>query len=149
MKKFYNLGAWYRTFNTYACLMLNNVIRSLVSLDSPRQRISRLAVQRHLQKGPEWSNYIHETERTQLEYKYRVMCNPEYYGPGCSVLCKPRDDKYGHYRCNENGEIICLDGWTGQYCTEGKGQSRPYLPLPADHICNQFGPRLGPTERRT
>ena len=112
--------------------MLTNVIRPLVSSDSPRQRISRLAVQRHLQKGPEWSNYIHETERTQLEYKYRVMCNPEYYGPGCSVLCKPRDDKYGHYRCNENGEIICLDGWTGQYCTEGKGQSKIHLPVFAE-----------------
>ena len=87
---------------------------------SPREKISRMAVQRHLQKGPEWSNFIHETDRTQLEYKYRVMCNQDYYGPGCSTLCTPRDDHFGHYRCNETGEKVCLDGWTGQYCAEGR-----------------------------
>lgn len=64
-----------------------------VRQDSPREKISRLAVQRQLQKGPEWSHYIHDDmPRTMLEYKYRVMCNPDYYGPGCSILCKPRDD---------------------------------------------------------
>lgn len=94
--------------------------RFLCYSDSPREKISRLAVQRHLQKGLEWSSFIHETGQTQLEYKYRVMCNPDYYGPGCSILCKPRDDHFGHYSCNDAGEKVCLSGWKGQYCDEGR-----------------------------
>jgi len=51
-----------------------------------------------------------------LSYRYRVVCDAGYYGPGCSTSCLPRDDKFGHYACDNNGLRICDRGWTGQYC---------------------------------
>ena len=51
-----------------------------------------------------------------VSYRYRVVCDAGYYGPGCSTSCLPRDDKFGHYACDNNGLRICDEGWTGQYC---------------------------------
>ncbi|WAR20538.1 DLLD-like protein [Mya arenaria] len=85
---------------------------------SPRERISRLAVQRELQVGSEWSNFIHKTDKTELEYRYRVRCDTNYYDAGCSKLCRPRDDHFGHYTCDENGDIVCMKGWLGQFCDQ-------------------------------
>lgn len=58
--------------------------------------------------------------RTELRYSYRFLCDEHYYGDGCSVFCRPRDDAFGHFTCGERGEIICNSGWKGHYCTEGK-----------------------------
>jgi len=55
-----------------------------------------------------------------LSYRYRVVCDAGYYGRGCSTSCLPRDDKFGHYACDNNGLRICDDGWTGQYCDRRK-----------------------------
>ena len=55
-----------------------------------------------------------------LSYRYRVVCDAGYYGPGCSTSCLPRDDKFGHYACDNNGLKICDNGWTGQYCDRRK-----------------------------
>jgi len=59
-----------------------------------------------------------------LSYRYRVVCDAGYYGPGCSTSCLPRDDKFGHYACDNNGLKICDDGWTGQYCDRRKTSLR-------------------------
>jgi len=65
-----------------------------------------------------------------LSYRYRVVCDAGYYGPGCSTSCLPRDDKFGHYACDNNGLKICDDGWTGQYCDRRKfPRITSYLPL--------------------
>ncbi|KAL3872719.1 hypothetical protein ACJMK2_035925 [Sinanodonta woodiana] len=85
---------------------------------SPRELISRLAAQRSAQAGTDWLYYIHATEYTQLEYSYRIVCDENYYGPSCSIFCRPRDDQFGHYTCSENGTKICMGGWTGQYCDQ-------------------------------
>ncbi|XP_060552449.1 delta-like protein B [Ruditapes philippinarum] len=85
---------------------------------SPRERISRLAVQRELRVGPEWSNFIHKTNQTELEYKYRVQCSSDYYDAGCSTLCRPRDDHFGHYTCADDGSKVCMAGWKGAYCDQ-------------------------------
>lgn len=58
-----------------------------------------------------------------LKLSYRVTCAAHYYGAGCEVLCRPRDDGFGHYTCSAAGEIVCKSGWTGSYCT-----TRKYLP---------------------
>ena len=57
-----------------------------------------------------------------LAYRYRVKCDEHYYGDGCANLCRPRDDKFGHYTCAESGDKVCLPGWSGEYCTKGKHQ---------------------------
>uniref|UniRef100_A0A667WWU0 Delta-like protein n=1 Tax=Myripristis murdjan TaxID=586833 RepID=A0A667WWU0_9TELE len=95
--------------------------RSLFSMSkatNPERLISRITTQRHLTVGEEWSNDLQTAGRTELRYSYRFLCDEHYYGEGCSVFCRPRDDAFGHFTCGERGEIICNAGWKGQYCTE-------------------------------
>ena len=66
-----------------------------------------------------------------FSYRYRVVCDAGYYGPGCSTSCLPRDDKFGHYACDNNGLKICDDGWTGQYCDRRKN-SHGYVSVIVD-----------------
>lgn len=86
--------------------------------ENPERLISRLATQRHLAVGEEWSQDLHSSGRTDLKYSYRFVCDEHYYGEGCSVFCRPRDDAFGHFTCGERGEKVCNPGWKGQYCTE-------------------------------
>ncbi|KAL4238752.1 Delta-like protein 4 [Mactra antiquata] len=107
---------------------------------SPRERISRLAVQRSLTVGQEWKNYIHKTNETELEYMYRVKCDADYYDPGCSTLCRPRDDQFGHYTCDQDGQIVCMEGWKGNYCDEAicaEGCEHGYCNKPHECQCRQ------------
>jgi Delta serrate ligand len=60
----------------------------------------------------------------QMSFWYRVVCSPDYYGPGCSTSCFDRNDRFGHYVCNANGTKICMNGWTGRYCDRRKLISR-------------------------
>ncbi|KAB0402967.1 hypothetical protein E2I00_012555 [Balaenoptera physalus] len=86
--------------------------------ENPERLISRLATQRHLTVGEEWSQDLHSSGRTDLKYSYRFVCDEHYFGEGCSVFCRPRDDAFGHFTCGERGEKVCNPGWKGQYCTE-------------------------------
>uniref|UniRef100_A0A672H1K5 Delta-like protein n=1 Tax=Salarias fasciatus TaxID=181472 RepID=A0A672H1K5_SALFA len=87
-------------------------------VNNPERLISRITTQRHLTVGEEWSKDMQTSGRTELRYSYRFLCDEHYYGDGCSVFCRPRDDAFGHFTCGERGEIICNSGWKGQYCTE-------------------------------
>lgn len=80
--------------------------------------IFRLATPRWLDVGSNWTEESHTTNRTSLKYSYRVLCQANYYGKGCSRLCRPRDDKFGHYTCSPEGETQCIVGWSGEYCTK-------------------------------
>ncbi|OWK63159.1 Delta-like protein 1 [Lonchura striata] len=91
-----------------------------LTTENPERLISRLATQRHLAVGEEWSQDLHSSGRTDLKYSYRFVCDEHYYGEGCSVFCRPRDDAFGHFTCGERGEKVCNPGWKGQYCTERK-----------------------------
>ncbi|XP_041352374.1 delta-like protein 1 [Gigantopelta aegis] len=85
---------------------------------STREQIARLATQGSVDVGPEWKQLNYSSRYTNLEYRYRVTCDEHYYGDGCAQMCRPRDDKFGHYRCDKNGDKVCLDGWTGDYCEQ-------------------------------
>lgn len=100
--------------------------------ENPERLISRLATQRHLTVGEEWSQDLHSSGRADLKYSYRFVCDEHYYGEGCSVFCRPRDDAFGHFTCGERGEKVCNPGWRGQYCTEGgsEGCSPQLTPFP-------------------
>uniref|UniRef100_A0A3B4AS37 Delta-like protein n=2 Tax=Periophthalmus magnuspinnatus TaxID=409849 RepID=A0A3B4AS37_9GOBI len=89
-----------------------------LSTENPDRIISTMTTQRHLTVGEEWSQDLHSGGRTELKYSYRFVCDEHYYGEGCSVFCRPRDDAFGHFTCGERGEIVCDAGWKGQYCTE-------------------------------
>lgn len=66
----------------------------------------------------EWTNAVHRNEQATLTYAYRVTCQQNYFGEQCAILCRPRDDAYGHYKCSNSGDIVCLNGWHGNYCLE-------------------------------
>ncbi|KAI8484717.1 Delta-like protein 4 [Branchiostoma belcheri] len=112
-----------------------------------RTLITRLATQRHLSVGQVWHEDTHIEGQQQLSYAYRVVCDEHNYGEGCSVYCRPRNDVFGHYTCNEEGEKVCLDGWKsgakeqeGQYCTEpicmaGCSDRHGYCETPGECRC--------------
>lgn len=115
--KFHFNVSWPGTFSLIIEAWHDATLSNPVS-GSPRESIARMAVQRHLDVGLEWGNFIHKSDHTELEYKYRVTCDKDYYGPMCSVLCRPRDDHFGHYTCNDDGSIVCNEGWQGNYCDQ-------------------------------
>lgn len=82
--------------------------------------ITRLATQRWLDVGPEWTEDEHRSAYSKMIYEYRVTCSAHYYGKGCENLCRPRDDSFGHYSCSRSGERVCLSGWQGEYCATRK-----------------------------
>uniref|UniRef100_U5EUD2 Delta-like protein n=1 Tax=Corethrella appendiculata TaxID=1370023 RepID=U5EUD2_9DIPT len=84
---------------------------------SPGVLISRLSIQRVLDVSSEWTQDQHESVQTGIQYEFRVTCDSHYYGAGCTNLCRPRDDQFGHYTCSSTGERVCLSGWKGDYCT--------------------------------
>uniref|UniRef100_G3U7G5 Delta-like protein n=1 Tax=Loxodonta africana TaxID=9785 RepID=G3U7G5_LOXAF len=99
-----------------------------LTTENPERLISRLATQRHLTVGEEWSQDLHSSGRTDLKYAYRFVCDEHYYGEGCSVFCRPRDDAFGHFTCGERGEKVCNPGWKGQYCTERESLPQGWRP---------------------
>nr|BAK53861.1 delta [Gryllus bimaculatus] len=80
--------------------------------------ISRLTMQRWLEVDKNWTPHEHKTEHTVMSLEFRVTCDEHYYGTGCASLCRPRDDRFGHYKCSPEGERVCLSGWKGDYCSE-------------------------------
>ncbi|XP_048392896.1 delta-like protein D [Stegostoma tigrinum] len=111
-----------------------------LTTDNPDRLISRLATQRHLTVGDEWSQDVHTSSRTELKYSYRFVCDEHYYGEGCSVFCRPRDDAFGHFSCGEKGEKLCNPGWKGAYCTDsiclpGCDEQHGYCDRPGECKC--------------
>lgn len=82
--------------------------------------ISRFSIQGELGVSANWTQYTSRSSSKEVEFEYRVMCQPSYYGSGCETLCRERDDNFGHIACSASGQKICLSGWQGEYCTERK-----------------------------
>uniref|UniRef100_A0A8D3DAQ3 Delta-like protein n=1 Tax=Scophthalmus maximus TaxID=52904 RepID=A0A8D3DAQ3_SCOMX len=66
--------------------------------------------------SPHWQKLTHNGPVAQFEYQIRVSCDEHYYGFGCNKFCRPRDDFFGHYTCDYNGNKTCLEGWSGPDC---------------------------------
>lgn len=82
--------------------------------------VSRISIQRVLDVSTEWTDDQSNSSHSVLVYGFRVTCDPHYYGSGCSNVCRPRDDPFGHYTCSTMGDRVCISGWTGDYCTVRK-----------------------------
>uniref|UniRef100_A0A671QS72 Delta-like protein n=1 Tax=Sinocyclocheilus anshuiensis TaxID=1608454 RepID=A0A671QS72_9TELE len=67
----------------------------------------------------QWQKLTHNGPIAQFEYQIRVTCDEHYYGFGCNKFCRPRDEFFGHYTCDQNGNKTCLEGWTGPDCNTG------------------------------
>ncbi|KAG8001740.1 Delta-like protein B [Nibea albiflora] len=92
----------------------------LDSTENQNNLISRLATRRRLTVGEEWSKDVHFGNQSELHYSYHVMCNEHYHGESCSAYCRPRNDTFGHYTCNDEGKRQCQEGWSGEYCSDRK-----------------------------
>lgn len=70
--------------------------------------------------GDPWQTIPHNGLVARFIYRIRVRCDENYYSSKCNKLCVPRDDYFGHYRCEPSGTQVCLDGWMGPGCTTGE-----------------------------
>ncbi|XP_034534157.1 protein jagged-1a-like [Notolabrus celidotus] len=64
----------------------------------------------------QWQTLKHDGRVAQFSFQVRLTCDEHYYGFGCNKFCRPRDDFFGHYECDHNGNKTCLDGWSGPDC---------------------------------
>lgn len=62
--------------------------------------------------GEEKQTVEHQSAGARLEYAIRVRCDEHYYGAKCNKVCRPRDDYFGHYVCDQLGNQKCMEGWT-------------------------------------
>uniref|UniRef100_A0A3Q3VMP4 Delta-like protein n=1 Tax=Mola mola TaxID=94237 RepID=A0A3Q3VMP4_MOLML len=109
---------------------------------NPEFLISSFVIQRQLGIGHEWSQEVKREAQTELRYSYRFICNDNYYGDTCSKICTPRDDHFGHYTCQPDGQIACLPGWKGEYCQEpicleGCNERNANCSLPGECTCRK------------
>lgn len=91
------------------------------------REIERAVYSGILVPSADWHSLTHEGGSSsrrpegslRLTYRVRVQCDPNYYNATCMKFCRPRDDKFGHYTCDDQGDKACLPGWTGANCETG------------------------------
>lgn len=121
-------GVWHYAFFS----VLNCSISSLVNKfhffcisfvfipDEDELLIERSAHTGMINPGDHWQTVLHDGPVARLGYRIRVRCDENYYGNKCKKLCVPRDDYFGHYRCDPSGAQVCLGGWMGPDCRTGE-----------------------------
>ncbi|XP_037318632.2 delta-like protein C [Pungitius pungitius] len=115
----------------------------LESTENQNNLISRLATSHILRVGKDWSQDMQRIgNQSELHYSYHIVCNEHYHGEACSSYCRPRNDTFGHYTCDDNGDRHCLGGWTGEYCADpicapGCSEDHGFCESPGDCVCRQ------------
>lgn len=61
-----------------------------------------------LTPGEERQTVEYKSLSFSLDYSLRVRCDENYYGPKCNKVCRPRDDYFGHYTCEQNGRLSLI-----------------------------------------
>lgn len=91
-----------------------------------------LLIERSIYKGVMYPGEDKHTveykgQTTRLEYSVRVRCDENYYGHKCNKVCRPRDDYFGHYLCDQLGNRECMEGWTNltSSCKTGEEGAEP------------------------
>jgi len=95
--------------------------------DSPRQLVVGHVISMDMKPSTNWTKLHYNTSDVGilLEYAFRVVCDVNYYGAGCSHYCRPRNDTHGHWTCApDTGQKRCLPGWQGTYCETGRSEWR-------------------------
>lgn len=70
--------------------------------------------------GGDWHVLTYSGTTATFVYKIRLVCENHYFNTTCTKFCMARNDKFGHYTCDSNGDKICMDGWMGTNCEMGK-----------------------------
>uniref|UniRef100_A0A3Q2VZY8 Delta-like protein n=1 Tax=Haplochromis burtoni TaxID=8153 RepID=A0A3Q2VZY8_HAPBU len=68
--------------------------------------------------GEEKQVVEYKTLIASIGYTIRVRCDENYYGTKCNKVCRPRNDYFGHYVCDQTGNQECMEGWTGPDCNK-------------------------------
>ncbi|KAK9747061.1 EGF-like domain [Popillia japonica] len=105
---------WTRSFT----LILQALDYSNHSLITAINLIEEATYSGIIDPSAEWHTLNHGGPRTRLTYRIRVKCDDFYYNATCTKFCRARDDPFGHYRCNANGDKECIEGWKGTNCEE-------------------------------
>lgn len=105
-------------------LRLFTCVSVVVASDEEELLIERSAHTGMINPGDPWKTIRHDGPVARLVYRVRVRCDENYYGNKCNKVCVPRDDYFGHYRCEASGAQVCLDGWMGPGCSTGERSER-------------------------
>ncbi|XP_017780565.1 PREDICTED: protein jagged-1b isoform X2 [Nicrophorus vespilloides] len=100
---------WTRSFT----LILQAVDHSNYSLPVTNKVIEEATYSGIIDPSADWHTLNHRGARARLTYRVRVQCDSHYYNTTCTKFCRPRDDQFGHYRCDANGDKECISGWKG------------------------------------
>ncbi|MED6267075.1 hypothetical protein CHARACLAT_008443 [Characodon lateralis] len=114
----------------------------LKSTGDQNNLLSRVASLHRQTVGDQWSQHVHQGNQSKLGFSYRVVCIENYHGEDCSAYCRPRNDTFGHFHCDSKGSRHCLEGWSGQYCTDpicagGCGEDRGICESPGKCKCHE------------
>ncbi|KAJ6663656.1 hypothetical protein lerEdw1_009735 [Lerista edwardsae] len=112
-----------------------------VTIQGGGQLMERVTRSGMLNPGEGWQDLRHHGRSASLEYRVRVRCQEHYYGPACNLLCRPRDDFFGHHGCDAAGNKVCLDGWTGDeckraICRQGCHEAHGFCDVPGECRCH-------------
>ncbi|XP_017294603.1 protein jagged-2 isoform X1 [Kryptolebias marmoratus] len=78
--------------------------------------IERSIYKGKIHPGEEKQTVVHKSLIATIKYTIRVRCDEYYYGIRCNIVCRPRDDYFGHYVCDQFGKRQCMEGWKGEDC---------------------------------
>nr|XP_061843466.1 protein jagged-2-like isoform X1 [Nerophis lumbriciformis]XP_061843467.1 protein jagged-2-like isoform X1 [Nerophis lumbriciformis] len=91
--------------------------------------------------GEEKQTLEFQSSSASMEFSIRVRCDEHYYGSKCNKVCRPRDDYFGHYMCDQLGNQGCMEGWTGPdcktaICKPGCSLTHATCDVPGECTCN-------------
>uniref|UniRef100_A0A8C9SXT2 Delta-like protein n=1 Tax=Scleropages formosus TaxID=113540 RepID=A0A8C9SXT2_SCLFO len=107
---------------------------------STREIIEKAVHSGMINPNRQWQTLKYNGPVAQFEFQIRVTCDEHYYGFGCNKFCRPRDEFFGHYTCDHNGNKTCLEGWTGPdcntaICRQGCSAEHGFCKSPGDCKC--------------
>ncbi len=94
--------------------VFTDTLLSAAAVPSGKPRlVSRMGIQQYLDVGDEWRPREWTGNEGQVSLSFE-------YGDACDKTCRARNDTFGHYTCSDQGDKICLSGWSGSYCEKRK-----------------------------
>uniref|UniRef100_A0A672QDC4 Delta-like protein n=1 Tax=Sinocyclocheilus grahami TaxID=75366 RepID=A0A672QDC4_SINGR len=108
--------------------------------DSDDLLIERSVNRGEMNPGEERQLIQHKGRTASIQYSVRVRCDRHYYGNKCNKQCRPRDDYFGHYTCDQSGNQQCMEDWTGQdckkaICKQGCSELHGSCDTPGECVC--------------